>query len=140
MAKHLSAEQITKYRERTLQPGELMAVDSHLGNCTECRTELAGQSPAESARGFLDAIREAKQEHLTYEQMDAWVEDQMDQTERELVMAHIGLCQSCARELKAYETYAHTMSSPVHPVAASQHAPLRPPPPLEPSPPHPVMS
>src|SRR5258708_3825724 len=125
MAKHLSAEQITKYRERTLQPGELMAVDSHLGNCTECRSELAGQSPPESAHGFLAAIREAKQEHLTYEQMDAWVEDQMDQTERELVLAHIGLCQSCARELKAYEAYAHKMSAPVQPVAAMQQAPVR---------------
>jgi anti-sigma factor ChrR (cupin superfamily) len=125
MAKHLSAEQITKYRERTLQPGELMAVDSHLGNSTECRNELSGQSPPESTRGFLDAIREAKQEHLTFDQMDAWVEDQMDQTERELVMAHIGLCQSCARELKAYETYAHKMSAPVQPVAAPQQAPVR---------------
>src|SRR6185436_11645329 len=44
MAKHLSAEQITKYQERTLPPGELLAVDSHLGSCAECQAQMAAQS------------------------------------------------------------------------------------------------
>jgi hypothetical protein len=65
------------------------------------------------ARAILDAIAEARSEHLTYEQMDAWVEDEMDQTARELVMAHIGLCAFCAKQLRAYESYAPVMSAPV---------------------------
>ncbi len=116
MAKHLSAEQITKYRERTLQPGELLAVDSHLGSCAECRTLMSEQSS--EGMGFILAIAEAANDHLTYEQMEAWVEDRMDQTERELVMAHIGMCQACARQLKAYESYAPVMSAPVNRVAS----------------------
>jgi hypothetical protein len=69
------------------------------------------------------AIREAAKEHLTYEQMEAWVEDQMDQTEREVVMAHIGTCAACARQLKAYEGYAPAMSAPVN-RAVRQAAPV----------------
>jgi hypothetical protein len=65
------------------------------------------------ARAMLDAIGRARSEHLTYEQMDAWVEDEMDQTARELVMAHIGLCTFCAKQLRAYESYAPVMSAPV---------------------------
>ena len=65
------------------------------------------------ARVILDAIAQARSEHLTYEQMDAWVEDEMDQTGRELVMAHIGLCGFCAKQLKSYESYAPVMSAPV---------------------------
>jgi hypothetical protein len=65
------------------------------------------------AGAMLDAIAQAAGEHLTYEQMDAWVEDEMDQTARELVMAHIGLCTFCATQLKAYESYAPVMSAPV---------------------------
>ncbi len=61
---------------------------------------------------FLQAIQEARSEHLTYEQMDAWVEDEMDQTAREFVVAHIGLCDFCAKQLAAYESYAPVMSAP----------------------------
>src|SRR5579864_2069839 len=61
---------------------------------------------------FLRAISEARSEHLTYEQMDAWVEDGMDQTARELVLAHIGLCDFCAKQLASYEAYAPVMSAP----------------------------
>ena len=49
--------------------------------------------------------------------MDAWVEDTVDPTERELMMAHIGLCESCARQLKAYESYAPAMSAAIPPPA-----------------------
>ena len=72
-----------------------------------------------ATRGFLSAIEEARGEHLTYEQMDAWVDDRMDQTERELVLAHIGLCAECARQLRAYEAYAPVMSAPVNRVAVA---------------------
>ena len=123
MAKHLSAEQIVKYRERSLLPGELLADDSHLGGCEECREECRSQFSAErsmATSGFLSAIEEARGEHLSYEQMDAWVDDRMDQTERELVLAHIGLCAECARQLRGYEAYAPAMAAPVS--ASAQRA------------------
>jgi len=66
----------------------------------------------EEANDFLNAIAHARDEHLTYEQMEAWVEDTMDQTARELVLAHISLCQFCAKQLAAYEAYAPVMSAP----------------------------
>jgi hypothetical protein len=114
MAQHLSAEQIAKYRERSLLPGELLAVDSHLGGCEECRVQLSDGESRAAASGLITAIEKARGQHLSYEQMDAWVEDKMDQTERELVLAHIGLCAECARQLRAYESYAPVMSAPVN--------------------------
>jgi hypothetical protein len=65
------------------------------------------------AEAMLQSILNARSEHLTYEQMDAWVEDEMDQTGRELVVAHIGLCDFCAKQLSAYESYAPVMSGPI---------------------------
>jgi hypothetical protein len=62
---------------------------------------------------LLKSIGQARSEHLTYEQMDAWVEDEMDQTAREWVVAHIGLCDFCAKQLSAYESYAPAMSAPI---------------------------
>jgi hypothetical protein len=65
------------------------------------------------AEAMLQSILNARSEHLTYEQMDAWAEDEMDQTGRELVVAHIGLCDYCAKQLAAYELYAPVMSGPI---------------------------
>jgi hypothetical protein len=111
MSTHLSREQLMKYRTRALLPGELVAIDGHLGKCQDCRRELTEM--ASSSISFTSAIRQAQSEHLTYEQMDSWVDDQLDQTERELILSHIGLCKPCARQLKAYESYAPVMSAPI---------------------------
>jgi len=113
---HISREQLMKYRNRALAAQELVAVDGHLGACQTCREELAGLAAAPIAT--IAAVREARFEHLTYEQMDAWVEDQLDQTERELVLSHVGLCAPCARQLKAYESYAPAMAAPVSSITA----------------------
>ncbi len=117
---HISREQLVKYRNRALLPQELVAVDGHLGQCQECRNELAGMATPPAAA--IAAIKDARFEHVSYEQMDAWVEDTLDQTERELVLSHIGLCAPCARQLKAYESYAPVMAAPIAPPAAVQAA------------------
>ena len=70
-----------------------------------------------AASALVSAIESARNEHLSFEQMDAWVEDTVDPTGRELMMAHIGLCESCARQLKAYESYAPAMSAAIPPPA-----------------------
>jgi hypothetical protein len=108
---HISREQLLKYRNRALLPQELVAVDAHLSACQDCHDELTALATVPASA--LSAIREARFDHLTYEQMDAWVENELDQSERELVLAHIGLCAPCARELRAYESYAPAMSAPI---------------------------
>jgi hypothetical protein len=115
LASHPKREQILMYRDRRLLPAELVEVDGHLAACEVCRIELAElASPPLPA---VSAILEALDEHVTYEQMDAWVEGSMDSDERELVMSHIGLCEFCAQQLKAYEGYAPAMSAAIPPPA-----------------------
>lgn len=113
MSNHPSREELIQYRNRTLSPHELVAVDGHLAGCQDCRRGLAELATPASAAAVLSGIRQAEDEHLTYDQMDAWVEDQLDQSGRELVMAHIGLCSACARQLQAYQSYAPVMSAPL---------------------------
>lgn len=89
-------------RDRDAPGGGEDAMPDHLHN------EFHG-----AAEAMLKSIAQARSEHLTYEQMDAWVEDEMDQTAREWVVAHIGLCEFCAKQLAGYESYAQTMSGPI---------------------------
>jgi len=108
MPDHLNERQLQGYRDRTLPLGEQMAVDAHISACKECRAALTAD-----AGPVLAAIEQARFRHLSYEQMDDWVEDRLDQGARELVMAHIGLCAACARQLIAYQEYAPAMAAPI---------------------------
>jgi hypothetical protein len=113
MPEHISELQLKGYRDRTLPVGELIAVDAHLGGCEPCRTALARLAEEKSAASVISGIDQARFRHLSYEQMDDWVEDRLEPADRELVMAHIGLCPPCARQLIAYQEYAPVMSAPV---------------------------
>jgi hypothetical protein len=119
MPEHLNQAQLEGYRNRTLALGELVAVDSHLGGCGACRSALAELADGSSTASMLSGIDQARFRHLSYEQMDDWVEDRMDAASRELVMAHIGTCLACARQLIAYQEYAPKMAEPIR-TAATQ--------------------
>jgi len=96
-----------------LPVGELVAVDTHLGGCEPCRKALAALAERSSSKSVISGIEQARFRHLSYEQMDDWVEDRLEPADRELVMAHIGLCPPCARQLIAYQEYAPVMAAPV---------------------------
>jgi len=113
MPEHLNEQQLKGYRDRTLALGELVAVDAHLGGCEPCRSTLARLAGGSSSKAVLAGIDQARFRHLSYEQMDDWVEDRLEPADRELVMAHIGLCPPCARQLIAYQEYAPVMAAPV---------------------------
>src|SRR5579863_423345 len=113
MPEHVNEHQLKGYRDRTLPMGELVAVDAHLGGCEPCRAALARLAEGKSSASVISGIDQARFRHLSYEQMDDWVEDRLEPADREMVMAHIGLCPPCARQLIAYQEYAPLMAAPV---------------------------
>src|SRR5262249_40926247 len=44
---HLSEEQITRYRQRALAPGELVEIDDHLSVCPTCHAQCWEESQRE---------------------------------------------------------------------------------------------
>jgi hypothetical protein len=127
MPEHLIERQLQGYRDRTLALGEMVAVDAHLGGCQSCRTALSQLADKKATASVISGIDQARFRHLSYEQMDDWVEDRLDPAGRELVMAHIGACSPCARQLIAYQEYAPVMAAPIQTmrVAAVQAAPKK---------------
>ncbi len=124
MPEHLNQTQLEGYRNRTLASGELLAVDSHLGGCEPCRNALAAIADRTSTASMISGIDQARFRHLSYEQMDDWVEDRLDPAGREMVMAHIGACTPCARQLIAYQEYSPKMAEPIRTVAALRAEPM----------------
>ena len=112
---HLSADDISRYRDRTLPPAELLAADSHLTLCDVCHArmiEWPGLSDKVSgvARSFDDAV--AKEfTHLTYEQMAALVDDQIGEIDLEILRSHLDWCPACETEVSALREVRSTMAT-----------------------------
>src|SRR5271168_3148800 len=60
MPGHLNEQQLKGYRDRTLELGELVAVDSHLGGCEPCRTALAGLADRPSSASVISGVDQAR--------------------------------------------------------------------------------
>jgi hypothetical protein len=94
---HLSERQLSGYRERSLDPQELLAVDQHLSSCDLCHERLT-RIPYGAGVSF-----ESHDEpfHLDYEQhLEPYVDGKANEIDREIVDSHVALCSRCATELK----------------------------------------
>ena len=56
-------------------------------------------------------LSEAESQHLSFQQLEAYVDERLDPTERELVSAHSELCEQCVAELRDLERFAASLRS-----------------------------
>jgi hypothetical protein len=108
MKDHLKADQVDRYRHRSLAPGELLALDDHLAGCEECRGRL------------LDGIRLKHPAlpdcvtHLTYEQVAAYIDHDIDDIDVEILHSHVELCRQCEEEVRNLDQFRRDFSrSPI---------------------------
>jgi hypothetical protein len=101
MPEHLSAEQITSYRERRASPEELLRVDDHISQCPECRERLLSPGELRAALQGAGSPRVASQgQHLVYEQLEAFVDRKMSRADRKSASAHLKVCEFCSEDLR----------------------------------------
>jgi hypothetical protein len=116
MPDHISEEQIARLRARRTSPEELLPMDDHISQCAECRDRLASASelgPAlhrtalgEHLQNLTAAIPPAMQDdHLTYEQLESYVDGKMRRADRGAADRHLRLCQSCSHEVRDLNTF-----------------------------------
>lgn len=126
MSEHLSPEHIQRYRQRTLSPPELLAVTDHVAQCESCRRQVSDErriraSFASLQSGLQAAVSEAS-EHPHYEQIAAYVDDELNEAEREKVEKHLNTCSSCAgdvSDLRAFRAMMSTHSPKEHKPASA---------------------
>src|SRR5258705_4192103 len=100
MNEHLSAEMIERYRQAALAPAELLDADDHLAACETCRQRLCDEERVRATgRSLRQHLTTTGFTHLAFEQLEAYVEGALDQTDREIADSHLELCGRCAAEL-----------------------------------------
>ncbi len=103
---HLTEEDIERYCARASSSAETLATQQHVGVCGECRTRLERAVDANAA--FLN-LREqlvgapfdlaSEPTHLAYELLALYVDDQLDEVEREIADSHMAICHQCADDI-----------------------------------------
>lgn len=114
MSAHLTEKTFERFRLRELPPDELLTADEHLSACDACRRRLAA---AADARGMFSALRgeltsaAAADEHLAYEQSEAYVEGTLRGAELEAVERHLDACLACADEVRELSELRETLNA-----------------------------
>jgi anti-sigma factor RsiW len=92
LTRHLSPEQLRRYRQRRLPPAELLEVGDHLETCPRCRDAAVATEDLEAA---YHSFQPEPEEHLTYEQLSAYVDGELKDPELGRARSHLTACASC---------------------------------------------
>ncbi len=98
MSEHVSAQLIERYRQRRLEPVELLALDEHVSDCAACRLQMRAALPLEAARRHLQAsVQRAPQadDHPALAELRAHLRGQLAEVDRELIESHLEFCAAC---------------------------------------------
>src|SRR5262245_24654767 len=101
--RHLSDQELERYRDRRMSSRELLASDDHLAECSDCGSRLwsgAGSTEAlDSIEETLVAGSSIVSGHLTFDQMAALVDNAVTEPDRELFDTHLAYCSGCRDEV-----------------------------------------
>jgi len=94
---HLTEEQIRLYRK--LPAEELFSVDHHLSLCEDCRNRLAeSQKSMKQIPELRSYFSTPEPDHLLFEQLKAYVDSTLNETDREIIESHLSLCNQCEQD------------------------------------------
>lgn len=113
MNEHISDNLWNRYREGQLAVAELLQFDAHLQDCAACQIRLADTAHASGSFAALRAsLFHLAEEHLSYEQLSAYVDQQLNATDRAIVEAHLHNCTNCASEAEDLLGFQRELKTP----------------------------
>jgi hypothetical protein len=118
---HLTGEAIEHYRAGRSSVAEALAAQDHVVACAECRARLEAAVEADAAvlslrRRLTQAAAPEPTEaefHLPYEQLALYVDDKLDEVEREIADSHLSFCGDCAADLADLRHYGELAAGAV---------------------------
>ena len=106
MREHLSQEIIEMVHARKLPAAELMAVDDHLAGCVECRDTIGASFAASGSAQRFELAITSRNDHLTYDQLEAYVDKTLSTEAASQINEHIGICADCEAQLRDLQRFA----------------------------------
>jgi anti-sigma factor RsiW len=112
MSEHLSEQQIEQFNRRVLPPAELRAAGIHLATCEACRQRIGEGEQLQEMFAFLksDLTSTEKTRHLPYEQLADYVDDNLDEVDREIAKSHLEFCRRCVADFENLKKFKAEMA------------------------------
>ncbi|MEO8043177.1 MAG: zf-HC2 domain-containing protein [Acidobacteriota bacterium] len=104
MTEHVTEQDLRNFRANRLSRDRLTSIDDHLASCEMCRGRSIATLDTASVQRFEMAIRPS--DHLTYDQLEGYVDGRLSPNDSNVVRLHIGTCGECANELSAFRSLA----------------------------------
>lgn len=119
MSEHLRPPQLERYRRGRLSPAELQTVDDHIGRCESCRELLnenlgnLEQLKSSLIAQWTDVLAEvsAETEHLSYEQVAAYVDRELGHEPFQEVQKHLSHCAECQERVQNLSSFQEEMEA-----------------------------
>jgi predicted anti-sigma-YlaC factor YlaD len=90
-------------------------INEHIAECTNCREHLCeNEKINEEVQMFIDKLEiEGLEEsqHFSYEQLQAYVNGELNEIDRMVVDSHLHVCSTCAREVEDLLTFTQELQS-----------------------------
>ena len=98
--KCLDRRVIEEFLAGRLEPAQMVEVDEHLRTCAACRDLAAASLSARKAQaGFAEAVLQTT-DCPDYEELSAFVDDNLEPAKAEAVTAHANTCELCTRDIE----------------------------------------
>jgi tetratricopeptide (TPR) repeat protein len=111
VTKHYTLQEIESYRRRSMPAVEILVVNEHLATCDECYGKFRSRSLLTStydfARTDLESAENEELEHLSFDQILAYVDNELDEIERGIASIHLEICSECddiCRDLRRFKS------------------------------------
>lgn len=100
MSNHLATHDLSRLRHGVLTPAELLAVTTHLAECTACRDLGPTHVEARSLTALDGLLQDSAADHPNLEtDLFRYVDGALSFDEQERVEAHLGVCDRCDAEV-----------------------------------------
>jgi anti-sigma factor RsiW len=114
MSEHLSTQLMERYCQRKISGMDLATIDEHLTGCAECRQRLSERKRLDATYQALlndlrAAVSEKEEDHLSDEQLSAYIAGELAVDEHRSAEAHLKACSSCAWQAGELREYAATI-------------------------------
>jgi len=104
MSPHLSEQDLKRYHDRELLPGEILALDDHLESCRTCQAEIRARLESQEAPQRiitgLQTENDLETSHLLYQEMADYVDNRSSEIDREIIDSHLEICRNCRVEMQ----------------------------------------
>jgi anti-sigma factor ChrR (cupin superfamily) len=99
VSRHYTLQEIERYRRRSMPAGEILVVNEHLATCDACYSKFHSRTLLASTYDFtrteLESAENEELEHLSFDQVLAYVDNELDEIERGIASVHLEICSEC---------------------------------------------